>query len=193
MTITTADYPAILEAIMQKHLITLDFETDLEEGDDTPEEDWVELGYLSYEAGCSNKLNGEMMSDAWMSLNKDWDAELKKRLRTFTQTDGEIGLEISYIPLAPDQRDVALVYANTLLSDLMTLNEFADAVENEENWVEDCFGSQEINSLYFEVTPADRGSVIAKDDGGADMLLITPISVERDGIEYHIYVWESSD
>lgn len=193
MTITTADYPVILDAIMQKHLITLDFENDLEEDDDTPEEDWVALGYLSFEAGRSNTLNGDFMSDAWLSLAKDWDAALKRRLRPFCHEDGEIGLEISYFPLAPDQRNVALVYANTLLSDLMTLQEFTDAVTNKETWVEDCFGSHESDSLYFEVTPADRGSVIAKDPGGADMLLVTPIPVERDGVEYHIYVWESSD
>ena len=183
------DYPRILKAIEQSYTITLDCERQLLSNVDI-DVAWLSLGYVSEAESRAGRLGGNMISQAFRDIMVSEPNALTDRFRTFVQPDGEIGLEITYFPLKPYDADTAIdVFSKTKLSNLMTLEQFIEAITNGAAWAEDCFGYTDIYELMFEVTLAGVPSSM----NDQDYLLPLPILIQRKGLNYDVHVFEHED
>lgn len=186
-TFTEADYPTILEAIQRTKTLTLDL-TPAPEGadifDEEMENKWYWLG-----------KHGNLTSQAWCDIH-GWrnQKELKKRFTTFVQEDGQIGITIKYyqaMPYAHIPKTVKKAFKKTKLNTLMTFEQFVEAVEEGDEWIEDCFGTMEIHEILFDVTAAGRESHL--DDGNADKVLEDPLWITHQGKKYNVHVFLHED
>lgn len=117
-----------------------------------------------------------------------------KRFRTFVQEDGEIGLEISFLPGLPfgefnaGSAHLKAIWDNTRLHEVMTYEEYISELSNDAAWVERCFGvGGDMYAVVVEVTKPGRSPENEVDD-----LLPKPLWIQRKGAKYnvHIGVWE---
>jgi hypothetical protein len=186
-----ADYPRILDAIKLKHTVTLDCNGGLDPDD---EGSWLILGSLEHQPGNEALIGGTMRVSALGVTNEDDEKSLKKRLRTFVQPDGEIGLELTYFPIRPhDDTDVDKLFAQTNIGSLLTKAEMVAAMANDEEWIEMCFGYTDIYDLYFEVLKPKAKSPLEDDGGGSEKLIDTPLWITYNGKRYNVNVWLHED
>lgn len=188
-----SDYPAIMRAIEQKRTATLDCERKFDAEEDIPEEAWVGFGSISEEEIEAGVLPGNLETQAFTDSIQgvDKDKLLKKRIRTFVQPDGEIGVEISYFPLEPQNADDAdAIFAKTELGSLISLSDFVAAIEAGDEWIEDCFGYTDVYELLFEVTAVGASPILGE---RFDTIFEAPLWIQRKGKKYHVYVFEHID
>jgi len=188
MAITEADYPKLTELLTLTHTVTLD----CERGPYSQDELDTDGSYTFLNFGGNEDFYGNMES---YYLGELGEKALAKRFRTFVQPDGEIGLEISFLPGEPfdgsdfDEHAKALWDA-TRLSELMGYDEYIRDLKEGADWVGDLFGnSGEMYALLIEVTKPGQKSAAADN---FDALLEDPLWIQRKGQKYnvHIHYWE---
>jgi len=182
MTITEADYPKITELLTVKKTITLDCEPDYSEEE---MEDGENLTYLNF--ADNEEFYGNMES-RYLVAHEDPKA-FQKRFKTFVQPDGEIGLEISFLPGPPlDQVEghAKAIWDNTRLHEIMTYEEYLKDIEEEVEWTWDCFGDGgEMYALMIEVTKPGRPGL---SEEFFDPILEKPLWIQRKGQKYNVHV-----
>lgn len=194
---TEADYPRLTELLTLKHTVTLDCERDLssevdDDGDLDEEEGFVYLHFAGNEDYYGNVSSSYLNSLFDYSDEKLKQKVLGKRFRTFVQEDGEIGLEISFLPGFPfpsifDTHSKA-IWDNTRLHEVMTFEEFLHDLTGGAEWVHACFGQGgEMYAVTVEVTKPGRSPFIEIDE-----LLPKPLWIQRKGVKYNVHIgyWE---
>lgn len=187
-----ADYPSILKALELKHEVTLEPGRMADPNGDN-EDGWLILGSLSYQKESAHKLSGVMDVQALHTIGVDVQKDIKRRLKTFVQPDGEIGLELTYYPNKPyDDEEMDKLFADTNIGALITRDELSTAIDNDEEWVEDCFGGMDIYDLYFEAVKPGVTSPYSE-DGNLDSLIDTPLWFQRGTERYKLNIWLHED
>lgn len=196
MAITEVDYPKLTELLTLKHIITLD----CERGGYTEEEleNETDSIYLNY--GGNEDFYGNIESSYLEGLH-GWDPELQQkalssRFRTFVQENGEIGLEISYIPGEPIDNEnfeehAKALWDETRLHEIMDYDSYIQDLREGADWIGDCFGTGgEMYGLLIEVTKPGRNSSLEKI--GYDPILPKPLWIQRKGQKFnvHIHCWQ---
>ena len=195
---TEADYPKLTELLTMKHTLTLDCERassseSVDEDEIDEEEGFVYLNFAGNEEFYGNVTSSYLDSLYDYSDEKLRQKVLGKRFRTFVQDDGEIGLEISFLPGPPfdgsgfDQHAKA-IWDNTRLHEVMTFDEFLQDVSDGAEWVYRCFGKGgEMYAVTVEVTKPGRSPLVEIDD-----LLPKPLWIQRKGAKYNVHIgcWE---
>lgn len=190
MTITEADYPKLTELLTLTHTVTLDCERggySQEELDD----DGGPYIYLNF--GGNEDFYGNATSDYLEGLG---DKALAKRFRTFVQPDGEIGLEISFLPGEPldigeEEDHVRALWDATRLHELMSYEDYIQDLEDGAPWTAECFGNGgEMYALLVEVTKPGRKASLEKNFDSP--LLEKPLWIQRKGEKHnvHIHYWQ---
>lgn len=191
MAFTEKDYPKLTELLTLKHTVTLDCdrggytEDELEDG---------ETGFIYFSFGDQDDSYGNVESDYLDSLHGYDEALqqkiLSKRFRTFVQDDGEIALEISYLPGAPisgvhSQGFIEAIWAATRLREIMSYEEFIRDIDGSARWIDSCFGAGgEVYGVIVEVTKPGRTPTIED----FDVILPKPLWIQRKGQKYNVHV-----
>lgn len=185
-----ADYPRLLELLELKKTITLDCDNPMSDESLDDEDTYVHFS-LDDEGYTWGNFDCRWL---WLQDIDDEAAQQKryaKKLKTFVQPDGEIGLEISYLPGPPWGEDARLeknariIYEATRLSEAMTFDEYLSEVQADEQWVQDLHGEGgETYGLLFDVVPAGRKSFLTEE---FEMLLEKPLWVQRKGKKYNVH------
>jgi len=191
---TEADYPKLLELLGLKKTVTLDCSQPFADDDSSFVLLWLDdEGYTWGNFDC-----------AWLkSQDVDEDARQKryrKRFRSFVQSDGEIGLEFTYLPAIPPldyydeddwEKHARRVFDLTRLSEVMSFEDFARDVKNEAEWVENLSGwGGETYALVFDVVLAGHRSVVREE---WDPILSKPLWIQYKGKKYNVYVGVTQD
>ena len=190
MAITEADYPKLTELLTLTHTVTLD----CERGGYTEEELDSDEFLITLTVGDCEDSHGNLESNYLDSLHgyeEDRQQEVfSKRFRTFVQPDGEIGLEISYLPGEPvsgvhSREFFEAIWETTRLREAMGFDDFLKDIDAGAPWINDCFGSGgEFYGLLVEVTKPGRTSSI--DD--YDEFFPKPLWIQRQGQKYNVHI-----
>ena len=192
MPITEADYPKLTELLTLTHTVTLDCERGPYTEDELDDDEGDAYIYLSF--GGNEDFYGNVESNYLDSLHgyeEDRQQEvLSKRFRTFVQPDGEIGLEISFLPGEPfggsgfDDHAKALWDA-TRISELMGYDEYIRDLKEGADWVNRLLGGGgEMYALLVEVTKPGKTSSI----DGYDEFFPEPLWIQRKGKKYNVHI-----
>lgn len=180
------DYPRIVEAIKLKYLAPLNLALMNTPIDEEPTDNCVYLGSLHYQPGLEDLIDGNLSSS--YSFGEDE----AKNLRPLIMPDGSPAVEITYIPLKPyDAKEAVNLYKLTKLSELLTLEEFLEAFAAEAEWIEECFASNDIYDLTFEVVHAgDPSPFEAHEENWSELVNTSaPLAIEYENVKYELYVW----
>jgi hypothetical protein len=183
--ITEADYPKLTELLTLTHTVTLDCERGPYTEDELDDDEGDAYIYLSF--GGNEDFYGNVES---YYLRKLGEKALAKRFRTFVQPDGEIGLEISFLPGEPfggsgfDEHAKALWDA-TRISELMGYDEYIRDLKEGADWVNELLGEGgEMYALLIEVTKPGREPSIED----YDEFFSKPLWIQRKGQKYNVHI-----
>lgn len=169
------------------HTITLDCERGKFSEEDLENEEGSV--YLNY--GENTDYYGNLESYYLRNLDQK---VLAKRFRTFVQDDGEIGLEMKFVPGSPfeghdgklDSSHLKALWDNTRLHEIMSYEEYVEDMEDGRGWVSDCLGMNgEMYAPVIEVVKAGRTPGV---EDVLDPVLEKPLWIQRKGAKYNVYI-----
>jgi len=195
---TSADVQGLYPLIDVKHVFTLDFDTKADLEDDLYDHpNNVGLGFFEPPLLKGNIVNYRDDKDddslEWAERRKKDDAWMKKRIRTFKQDDGEIGVEITYTPWVSmhydDDEYLRLVYDNTNIATVISFEDFVKDVREEADWVDELFGGNEIYELFFYVSHPG----VEPENPYGDDLFEGPLWIQRNGKKHNLHIFLHED
>lgn len=191
MAITEQDYPKITELLTLTKTVTLN--CDRAPFTEEELESRKSFVYLNY--GGSSDFYGCLESGyTYGAYSAKPYAFLESRFRVFEQDNGEIGLEIKFLPGKPalnDERHIRALWNSTRLHEIMFYEEYVKNIKEDADWVDECFGDGGKDyALIVDVTKAHKPSLIKKH---FDPLLKKPLRIKYKGNkqDIHIGYWEN--